>query len=314
MFSPELENLIQATLEDGMLEDYEKAALVKRAQAEGADLTELEIYINSILQKRKKEADKEKNAKLEQIAQKKKEALRTCPGCGASIPVMAISCPKCGYELSDQKAASSVQILADKIEKISARLQDVSERLQYMDKDEDKTNIEASKDTVYEDMINTISVFPVPNSKQDIIEFLALSCSKAKYKGGLWGTITGRIKLFALITLAIAVIGIIITSFVALFAYNGDDVAVAWIMTVYAEIGFFVGGGIVFFTKSKDIIRQNKVAAAWQDKFEQVLLKARSLRADAEFTQQLDYYENLFNKNKQSNSSLLAAFTSFRRK
>lgn len=72
MFSPELENLIQATLEDGMLEDYEKAALVKRAQAEGADLTELEIYINSILQKRKKEADKEKNAKLEQIAQKKK--------------------------------------------------------------------------------------------------------------------------------------------------------------------------------------------------------------------------------------------------
>lgn len=31
MFSQELENLIQATLEDGMLEDYEKAALVKRA-------------------------------------------------------------------------------------------------------------------------------------------------------------------------------------------------------------------------------------------------------------------------------------------
>lgn len=63
MFSPELENLIQATLEDGMLEDYEKAALVKRAQAEGADLTELEIYINSILQKRKREADKEKKCK-----------------------------------------------------------------------------------------------------------------------------------------------------------------------------------------------------------------------------------------------------------
>ena len=56
------------------------------------------------------------------------------------------------------------------------------------------------------------------------------------------------------------------------------------------------------------------MAAAWQDKFEQVMLKARSLRADAEFTQQLDYYENLLNKNKQSNNSLLAAFTSFKRK
>ena len=59
MFSPELENLIQATLEDGVLEDYEKAALVKRAQAEGVDLAELEIYINSILQRRQKELEKE---------------------------------------------------------------------------------------------------------------------------------------------------------------------------------------------------------------------------------------------------------------
>ena len=67
MFSPELENLIQATLEDGILEVKEEAALIKRAQAEGVDIAELEIYINSILQKRKREADKEKNAKMEQI-------------------------------------------------------------------------------------------------------------------------------------------------------------------------------------------------------------------------------------------------------
>ena len=101
MFSPELENLIQATLEDGILEVKEQAALIKRAQAEGVDIAELEIYINSILPKRKREADKEKNAKMEQIAQKKKKALRTCPNCGASLPVMAISCPECGFELSD---------------------------------------------------------------------------------------------------------------------------------------------------------------------------------------------------------------------
>jgi hypothetical protein len=33
MFSQELANLILATLEDGVLEDYEKAAHVKRAQS-----------------------------------------------------------------------------------------------------------------------------------------------------------------------------------------------------------------------------------------------------------------------------------------
>ena len=75
MFSQELEDLIQATLEDGTLEDYEKAALVKRAQAEGVDLTELEIYINSILQKRQKELEKEKSEKMARIAKEKKEAL-----------------------------------------------------------------------------------------------------------------------------------------------------------------------------------------------------------------------------------------------
>ena len=38
MFSEELESLIQATLEDGILENYEKAALVKRAQVKGLQL------------------------------------------------------------------------------------------------------------------------------------------------------------------------------------------------------------------------------------------------------------------------------------
>lgn len=271
MFSQELENLIQATLEDGMLEDYEKAALVKRAQAEGADLTELEIYINSILQKRKKEADKEKNAKLEQIAQKKKEALRKCPNCGESIPVMAISCPKCGYELSDQKAVSSIEILANKIEKISEQL----------------TNEDVDKDDVYNQIINTISLAPVPNSKQDIIEFLALSCTKAQHKGGLWGSTVGRIKIYVTIALAIGIIGGII-------AMNNGGGA-AWGSVGTAVFFFLTVGGTAIFLTSEDIIKENKVAAAWRDKFEQVILKGRSLRADAEFTQQLDFYESKLN-------------------
>ncbi len=272
MFSPELENLIQATLEDGILEDKEKAALIKRAQAEGVDIAELEIYINSILQKRKREADKEKNAKQEQIAQKKKEALRKCPNCGESIPVMAISCPKCGYELSDQKAVSSVQILADKIEKISKQF----------------TNEDVDKDDVYDQIINTISLAPVPNSKQDIIEFLALSCTKAKHKGGLWGSTLGRIKIYVTIALAIGIIGGII----ALIKGGDSD---AWSGVGLAEFLFLGIGGIAFFESSEDIIKENKVAAAWRDKFEQVILKGRSLRADAEFTQQLDFYESKLN-------------------
>ena len=58
MFSKELENLIQATLEDGVLEEHEKAAIIKRAEREGVDIAELEIYINSLLQKRARELER----------------------------------------------------------------------------------------------------------------------------------------------------------------------------------------------------------------------------------------------------------------
>lgn len=276
MFSKGLEDLIQATLEDGILEDYEKAALVKRAQAEGVDLTELEIYINSILQKRKKEHDKIEDAKQEKIDQEKNKALRKCPNCGASIPVMAIVCPKCGYELSNQKGSSSVQTLADKIEKISMRLS----------LDGKKPNeIEEAKNALNEEIINAISLFPVPNSKQDIIEFLALACSKAKRRGGLWGTITGRLKLYLIVIIALTLLGVII----ALIAGAKKD---DWLFVTLAPGCFIIYGAIAFFVTGKDIIRYNKVAEAWHDKFEQVMLKGRSLQGDSEFTQQLNYYES----------------------
>ena len=136
--------------------------------------------------------------------------------------------------------------------------------------------------------LSTISLAPVPNSKQDIIEFLALSCTKAKHKGGLWGSTLGRIKIYVTIALAIGIIGGII-------AMNNGGSDAAWKGVILAVLSFLTFGGVVIFMSSEDIIKENKVAAAWRDKFEQVILKGRSLRADAEFTQQLDFYESKLN-------------------
>ena len=160
MFSKELENLIQATLEDGILEDYEKAALVKRAEAEGVDLAELEIYINSILQRRKRELAKEQDAKQEIFDQKKKEAFgRTCPNCGKQVPPLTLKCD-CGYEFTTNHQISSVQILSEKIEKILEKpLPNNDEKR--------KEEIENRDQQIRE----IISVFPVPNLKEDIKNF-----------------------------------------------------------------------------------------------------------------------------------------------
>ncbi len=256
MFSKELENLIQATLEDGVLEDYERAALVKRATAEGVDLTELEIYINSILQKRKKEHDLAENGKQEKIDQKKKEEFgRVCPNCGRQIPPMTVKCV-CGYEITTpSNSVSSVQILSKKLSEITLTESEEKE-IEEADPAEKKGLREKF---IADKKIDIISTFPVPNTKEDIIEFLALSVAGANKRLGFLDI---KINCYKMVAIA----GIIIPFF-----------------------GWLLGA---FFIMSKSFAEE-KMKNAWREKFDQVMSKGRSLRGDAEFTQQLDYYESI---------------------
>ena len=276
MFSKELEALIQAALEDGVLEDYEKAALVRRAQAEGVDFAELEIFINSILHRRKKEQARREDERQEAIDQKKKEAFgRVCPNCGKQVPTMTLKCD-CGYEFTANKQVSSVQLLANKIETIT------NENKEGKDNNENE-RIESRR---VERICDTISVFPVPNTKEDIIEFLAMAAPNSKTKGGIWGTMGGRILLLTCL--------IVIAIVLELIYSNGyKDYWLVIVLTLFFGVTF---GSMVISESDKGTLRHNKIAKAWRAKFDQVMIKARSLRGDAEFTQQLDYYENLLKK------------------
>lgn len=283
MFSKELENLIQATLEDGVLEEYEKAALLKRAQAEGVDPTELQIYINSILQKRQRERAEAEDAKQAEIDRKKKEAVgRICPQCQRPVPPMTIKC-QCGYEFVDANRLSSVQILFEKLNSITlteAEEEEIKARNQPSGKRE---KIIARK------KMEIIKTFPVPNTKEDIIEFCALALANSKRKGGfLWGTPLGRC--------IIVVISFIVT---AMLSLSIDDLLPRLLAFVYSILLVLGGGGaLLLLALDVDTLKNNKLANVWRAKFEQVMIKGRSLRGDAEFTQQLDYYESLFKQQK----------------
>lgn len=54
MYSQELENLISTAIVNGILEDKDREALLKCAQAEGIDLNKFEIYLNSEVKKRRR--------------------------------------------------------------------------------------------------------------------------------------------------------------------------------------------------------------------------------------------------------------------
>lgn len=115
MFSKELENLIEATLADGILEDHEKAALVKRAQKEGVDLDELEIYIQSIMQKR---VQNQKVQMEKETADHEKERRgNVCPHCNTPIPPMTKICPNCGQAVNSNETSGDKELfkLIDRI-------------------------------------------------------------------------------------------------------------------------------------------------------------------------------------------------------
>ena len=278
MFSKELENLIEATLMDGVLEENEKAALVKRAQREGVDLDELEIYIQSILQKRKQEQTKAENAKQEEIDQRKKEALgRICPQCHQPVPPLAVKCA-CGYEFQSHESLSSIKTLMAKIEEIEAEGRKDSAKMDAADR-------RKKKDARANEIINAITLFPIPNNKEDIIEFCSLGASLAINKKNFFLTRDGVCSILV----AIGALGFLIVGCI-----TGDWENYASLTLVL----FWMGAGGVWYFNQNDAGRANKIADAWRSKLTQILLKGRSFRGDPEFTQQLDYYDNLINPKK----------------
>lgn len=86
--------------------------------------------------------------------------VKKCPACGALINQMSAKCSECGHEFSDIKANDTVQNLLLKLENVDAS-----------SLDEEKSV--AGK-------IQIIQNFPVPNTKEDLLEMLTLCAANAE--------------------------------------------------------------------------------------------------------------------------------------
>jgi len=133
MFSERLENLIKAALQDGVLTEQEKASIIKRAKAEGEDVDEVDIYIQSLVQKKQQELAKEaQEAETARIVAQKKERearmaseleeqkqrdhiMRKCPVCGGIIPALSNVCPHCQHVINSYETDEKMMEMIKKI-------------------------------------------------------------------------------------------------------------------------------------------------------------------------------------------------------
>ncbi len=191
MYNEKLEALITAALADGVLTEKEKQILFKKAEAMGIDLDEFEMVLDArLVELKKKEAranqqyllemEKAKSAQPSAPKSEKYGDVRKCPACGAIVPSIAAICPECGQEFTNIKANSTAKMLMLKIDEIQAQSSVAQRGLNASDEKTAREEKSAIEHQVENRTIQAISNFPIPNTKEDLIEFMTLCLSNSE--------------------------------------------------------------------------------------------------------------------------------------
>lgn len=103
--------------------------------------------------------------------------IHKCPHCGEVLNSFSVNCPVCGYELRGAKNTNAIREFVKKLEEIEAS------------RDEKKTGASLVKilttDNISktdEKKVNLIRSFAIPNTKEDVYEFLILAASNIDVK------------------------------------------------------------------------------------------------------------------------------------
>lgn len=200
MYSEKLEGLIEAIIADGEIEESEMAVLRRAAEREGEDPDELEIIVRGRLAKMKKAAPAAPAMPQATDTRFGGPALK-CPACGALYVAGSAACPECGYAFTGIQATRSSQRLYEELLKFNSKNQIKSKGFgsslmkMYNLSDDGEADIARRK-------FDVIQGFPVPNGREDLIDFLTSIQPKADpnapkngIKGfGITGTYIGTKK------------------------------------------------------------------------------------------------------------------------
>ncbi|MEG1565994.1 MAG: zinc ribbon domain-containing protein [Bacilli bacterium] len=99
-----------------------------------------------------------------------------CPNCGETLKSFTANCPTCGFELRGSKSFSAVTEFAEKLEEIESKREKKIKASKILS----VFNIGQPLTTTDEQKISLIRSSPIPNTKEDLYEFLILSKSNVE--------------------------------------------------------------------------------------------------------------------------------------
>lgn len=107
--------------------------------------------------------------------------IRKCPNCGAVLNAFESTCLSCGFELRGARVSSVVQDFSRLLDSVSTEKNTSTEPSltvpfgKRKSKKEIEAELEAEKEKRQERKLNLIQSFPIPNTKEDIVEFMILA-------------------------------------------------------------------------------------------------------------------------------------------
>lgn len=146
MYTKELEELIESVIADGVLTDTERQVLIARANKCGEDPNEVLVYTEGLIAKMKA---KGKTGPAQSVNQKYGVILK-CPACGEPINKSMGKCPACGHLFTGVESNASIAKLSEQLSK-----------------------------TMPWSKISVIKHFPIPNTKEELLDFIIALKEKA---------------------------------------------------------------------------------------------------------------------------------------
>ena len=186
MYNEQIENLINLALADGELTEKEKQILFKKAEIEGIDLDEFEMVLDAKLFE-KKQTIKAASPSVAAPKSDKFGDVKKCPACGAIAQSFQTKCSDCSHEFSNIGANVSIGKLFEMLNACENERKDegmsIGSAVGGMFA---KAYGLGGGDKIIEKKKSIISGFPIPNTKDDILEFLSTAIPNAKQKGNFF--------------------------------------------------------------------------------------------------------------------------------